>query len=105
MFAALLSTVRDTGPPPNMRASLAKLDFDLAGCPVDEQLGALVAVADPTRLHYGSDYPFTPESACHVLRDELLGSRHLDAGEASPAFTANSGHLLLQLKVHDEAVT
>jgi predicted TIM-barrel fold metal-dependent hydrolase len=102
MFAALLSSVQGKRLPPNLRASLAKLDFDLAGCPVDEQLGALVAVADPTRLHYGSDYPFTPESACQVLRGQLLGSHHLDAGRGGLAFTANSGQLFPRLRVHDE---
>ncbi|MFD0374540.1 amidohydrolase family protein [Streptomyces sp. NPDC127112] len=43
-----------------MRNALRTLHFDLAGMPLPEMLPALLNVADPARLHYGSDWPFTP---------------------------------------------
>ncbi|MEN3263290.1 MAG: 6-methylsalicylate decarboxylase [Pseudonocardia sp.] len=68
-------------PPPSIRRALRQLHFDLAGAPVDELLTALLSVADPKRIHYGSDFPFTPADACadlaalientKVLADEL----------------------------------
>lgn len=50
-----------------MADALSRLHFDLAGMPVPSLLRALLDVADPRRLHYGSDYPFTPVSTCRNL--------------------------------------
>ncbi|MFG2674738.1 amidohydrolase family protein [Streptomyces sp. NPDC048445] len=49
-----------TGTTKPMHTALRKLHFDLAGFPLPEQLPALLSVADPDRIHYGSDWPFTP---------------------------------------------
>jgi predicted TIM-barrel fold metal-dependent hydrolase len=57
--------------PPSMREALRSLHFDLAGAPVRELLDALLSVADPDRIHYGSDYPFTPPDACVRLAERL----------------------------------
>lgn len=67
-----------------MTEALRRFHFDLAGMPVPHLLRALLDVADPARLHYGSDYPFTPVPACKmlahalestpVLTDELRGA-------------------------------
>jgi 6-methylsalicylate decarboxylase len=67
-------------PPPSMREALRRLHFDLAGAPVPELLGTLLAVADPDRVHYGSDYPFTPPDAC-VRLAEALDATDLLAGD------------------------
>ncbi|WP_040865357.1 amidohydrolase family protein [Nocardia exalbida] len=66
-----------------MRQALKHLHFDLAGMPLPEMLPALLSVADPGHLHYGSDLPFTPLPEVHVntskldeaavLQGELLG--------------------------------
>ena len=56
---------------PSLREALRRLHFDLAGAPVEELLTALLAVADPAKLHYGSDFPFTPADACVALADRL----------------------------------
>lgn len=37
--------------------------FDLAGFPFPDQIHGLLRMADPSRLLYGSDYPYTPASA------------------------------------------
>lgn len=64
--------------PPSMRAALRRLHFDLAGAPVPEQLMALLSVADPDRIHYGSDWPFTPTLACEQLAAAIDGTPLLD---------------------------
>ena len=53
-----------TSPPaPSLKDALRVLHFDLAGAPVPTMLRALLDVAEESRLHYGSDYPFTPAAA------------------------------------------
>jgi 6-methylsalicylate decarboxylase len=54
-FARLLS------PDVDVLGSLGRLHFDLAGNAVPRQLEALLTVTTLDHLHYGSDYPFTPE--------------------------------------------
>jgi predicted TIM-barrel fold metal-dependent hydrolase len=45
---------------PSMKAEMRKIYFDTAGEPLPELMGALLQIADPRRLLYGSDWPFTP---------------------------------------------
>ena len=59
----------DPAAPSDIRQALRRLHYDMAGAPVPELLGALLQVADPGKLHYGSDWPFTPVAGC----EELLG--------------------------------
>ena len=40
---------------------LGRLHFDLAGFAVPRQLDALLTITTLDHLHYGSDFPFTPE--------------------------------------------
>ncbi|EZG45146.1 amidohydrolase 2 [Gregarina niphandrodes] len=40
---------------------LNKLYFDLAGMPLPRMIKPLLEIADPDKLLYGSDWPFTPE--------------------------------------------
>lgn len=55
---------RAVGKTQPMRRALRQLHFDLAGMPLPEMLPALLSVADPERLHFGSDWPFTPLPEC-----------------------------------------
>jgi predicted TIM-barrel fold metal-dependent hydrolase len=57
--------------PPSMKEALRTLYFDLAGAPVPELLGALLAVADHEHILYGSDWPFTPAVACAALAERI----------------------------------
>ncbi len=50
---------------------LGRLHFDLAGFPVPRQLDALLTVTTIEQLHYGSDYPFTPEPVAAMARERL----------------------------------
>jgi predicted TIM-barrel fold metal-dependent hydrolase len=50
---------------------LARLHFDLAGYSVPRQLDALLTMTTPDHLHYGSDYPFTPEPVAAAQAERL----------------------------------
>jgi predicted TIM-barrel fold metal-dependent hydrolase len=91
LIAAVLA--RDGADMPSLRAALKVLHFDLAGAPVEEQLAALLSVADPSRLHYGSDFPFTPWQACQYLAQQLQTSQKLDDRTLDAIFTDNAVHL------------
>jgi 6-methylsalicylate decarboxylase len=54
-FARLLA------PDVDLLHDLSRLHFDLAGYVLSRQLDALLTLAPPGHLHYGSDHPFTPE--------------------------------------------
>ena len=86
--------------PPAMGAALRKLHFDLAGAPVPELLTALLAVADPDRLHYGSDWPFTPAEVCATLAAAIDGTPILDADLRSKVLRGNAEKLFAR---HQEA--
>lgn len=65
-------------PPVDVRTALRRLHYDLAGAPVPEQLGALLQVADPGRIFYGSDWPFTPVEVCEELASQLEATTLLE---------------------------
>lgn len=60
-------------------AHLNRLHYDLAGFPVPRLLKALLEVADPTRILYGSDYPFTPLPVVTDLAEKLTTTDVIDA--------------------------
>jgi len=55
-FARLLA------PDVDVERDLGRLHYDLAGYAVPRQLDALLTMVARDHLHYGSDFPFTPES-------------------------------------------
>lgn len=56
-------------------AALRGLYYDLAGFPDSSQLGALLNIADPSRIMYGSDWPYTPEPLAARLAQQLDNSK------------------------------
>jgi hypothetical protein len=50
---------------------VGRLHFDLAGFPLPRQLESLLTLTTLDHLHYGSDYPFTPEFAVAMAADRL----------------------------------
>jgi predicted TIM-barrel fold metal-dependent hydrolase len=94
LLARVLANVGNGADVASLRTALKTLHFDLAGAPVEEQLAALLAVADPSRLHYGSDYPFTPFEACQYLAQQLQTSRNLDGEALEAVFRGNADQLL-----------
>jgi predicted TIM-barrel fold metal-dependent hydrolase len=63
-------------PAADVMRDLAGLHYDLAGTPIPRQLDALLAITTLEHLHYGSDFPFTPEFVV-----EVAGQRLDDAGD------------------------
>ncbi len=61
--AAFSTVLPDIDPAADVLRDLARLHYDLAGFPLPRQLDALLTIATMERLHYGSDYPFTPLAA------------------------------------------
>ena len=58
--------------------TLRRLHYDLAGSPVPTLARALLDIADPGHLHYGSDWPFTPTANAMALSDEIDGAELFD---------------------------
>ncbi|HVJ97408.1 MAG TPA: amidohydrolase family protein [Acidimicrobiia bacterium] len=50
---------------------LGRLHFDLAGFAVPRQLDALLTMTTLNHLHYGSDFPFTPEFLVSEMAETL----------------------------------
>ncbi len=67
VFAALVGAGADV----DVLRDLGRLHFDLAGYPLPRQLDALLTLTTIDHLHYGSDYPFTPEFAVAASRERL----------------------------------
>jgi 6-methylsalicylate decarboxylase len=67
VFSQLLAV----DPAVDVLRDLGRLHFDLAGFPLPRQLDALLTLTTLEHLHYGSDYPFTPEFAAAVAGDRL----------------------------------
>ena len=86
-------TAADAPKPPVMREALRQLHFDLAGAPVPELLGALLSVADPDRIHYGSDWPFTPPHVCETLAAALDETPLLDGDLRARVMRGNAERL------------
>ena len=80
----------DPDTPMDIRAALRDLHYDLAGAPVPELLAALLGVADPAKLHYGSDWPFTPIEACEALARKLDQTPLLSGALREAVMTGNA---------------
>lgn len=70
--------------------------YDLAGF-TERQLPALLGLVDPTRLLYGSDWPFTPEEVGALLATGLESVDALGPEERTAMFSANARALLPRL--------
>lgn len=84
-------------PPPSMKDALKRLDFDFAGMPVPNTLRELLTLADHDRIHYGSDYPFTPAGACEFLMSKLEDSELLTEEQKRKFMGGNAAKLFPKL--------
>lgn len=82
--------------PQNVRRALRGLHYDLAGAPVPEALSVLLQIADPKKLHYGSDWPFTSLEACEQLLEKLNETQLLSDEVREAAMTGNAYSLFSQ---------
>jgi predicted TIM-barrel fold metal-dependent hydrolase len=70
---AFSRVLADCDPAADVQRDMAGLHYDLAGFPLPRQLDALLALTTIEHLHYGSDYPFTPEAVADALAAQLDG--------------------------------
>jgi predicted TIM-barrel fold metal-dependent hydrolase len=94
-IAAFSQILAGVDPATVVERDLAGLHYDLAGFPLPRQLDALLAVTTLEHLHYGSDYPFTPEPVAAALAHQLE-----ERGDLTAQLTANTHHLFPHLE-HD----
>jgi 6-methylsalicylate decarboxylase len=80
--------------PVDVRAALSRLHYDVAGGTPDGLLPALLRMARPDRLLYGSDYPFTPGPRVLELAALLGATDLLSAGERRDMLSGNARRLL-----------
>jgi predicted TIM-barrel fold metal-dependent hydrolase len=67
----VFSLLLDVDPAVDVLEDLGRLHFDLAGFPLPRQLDALLSITTLEHLHFGSDYPFTPEFAAAGASEQL----------------------------------
>ena len=73
---------------------LARFYYDLAGPRTEEALQALLGIAEPSRILYGSDWPFTPAAAVVHLLGLLSRTSVFDAAQLDAVMSENARHLL-----------
>lgn len=66
-----IALLLDIDPAVDVHRDLGRLHYDLAGFPLPRQLAALLTLTTREHLHYGSDYPFTPEFAAAMAAERL----------------------------------
>jgi predicted TIM-barrel fold metal-dependent hydrolase len=96
MAAAIMPSMAGTSPEAIL-ATIGKLYFDLAGAPLPRLLPALRTLADPARLLYGSDWPFTPEPVVAKLRARLDEALETNADDLQAIFNGNALRLFPRL--------
>jgi predicted TIM-barrel fold metal-dependent hydrolase len=90
--AAFTMILTDVDGEADVMRDLARLHYDLAGFPVPRQLDAILALTTLEHLHYGSDYPFTPEFVVEMGAQALAGAGD-PAGSVAGALAANTRRL------------
>lgn len=77
---------------------LRSLYYDLAGFPLPTMLRALTDISEPTRILYGSDWPFTPQHAAMRLSDDLDATDLIDRNWRAQIYRDNALDLLPRFK-------
>ena len=78
---------------------LGSLHFDLAGTPISRQLNALLALTTLDYLHYGSDFPFTPDFVAEIAAEQLHTAGD-PPGSLTEMLRANTERLFPRLAAH-----
>jgi predicted TIM-barrel fold metal-dependent hydrolase len=93
---ALFSLALGVDPAVDVLRDLANLHFDLSGTPIPRQLDALLALTTLDHLHYGSDFPYTPDFVA-ALADERLATAGDPPGSVLDALRDNTAGLFPRL--------
>lgn len=88
------SALKQEVPRDDMMTIMGKVYFDVAGATLPYQLSTLLQMADPNRLLYGADYPYTPESTVATLAKQL-DETDLVSPELKENIFFNNGQKLL----------
>lgn len=78
--------------------TLRALHYDLAGSPMPSLARVLLDIADPGRLHYGSDWPFTPHENVVKLADEIDAASLFDGETRRRVLVDNALELFPRLR-------
>jgi 6-methylsalicylate decarboxylase len=73
---------------------LGRFHYDVAGPRTDDSLRGLLGIANPSRIMYGSDWPFTPATGVARSLDALHGTAVFDAYQLDDIFRENARRLL-----------
>ena len=85
---------------PSIQNEMRKLYYDLAGAPVPVLLHAILQIADPHHILYGSDWPFTPLKLCREFAAQLDGTPDLAGALHDEVMTGNAQALFPRLGRH-----
>jgi predicted TIM-barrel fold metal-dependent hydrolase len=98
-IAAVASGLRfdDSSKRDEIFAILRALYYDLAGFPLPTMLRALTDIADPGKILYGSDWPFTPGNVVERLIEELDATDLIDDEWRAGIYRNNALELLPRL--------
>ena len=94
--AAFSLVLDDVDPAADVLGDLQRLHYDLAGFPLPRQLDALGSLTTPDHLHYGSDYPFTPDFVVGLAAGALLDAGD-PPGTIADSLSANTSRLFPDL--------
>jgi len=79
-------------PPVDVRKAMSRLYFDVAGDALPVALDALLKIADPSHILYGSDYPYTPAPMILANREKFEKYEPIQ-GELNAIFRENAEKL------------
>jgi 6-methylsalicylate decarboxylase len=82
-MVSLIGSAKERGPSGSFIAALQQLFYDTAGSSGDNAIGSLLTLVDSSRILYGSDYPFTPETVVQAMIEELNSTHLLNADDRS----------------------
>jgi predicted TIM-barrel fold metal-dependent hydrolase len=99
--AAFSFVLADVADGVDVMGDLARLHYDLAGFPVPRQLDAIVALTPLEHLHYGSDFPFTPEPVVELASRAFDGTSG-NAAAAIASLADNTRRLFPDLALDHE---
>jgi predicted TIM-barrel fold metal-dependent hydrolase len=82
----------------DVQRGLSRFYYDLAGMPLPRALPALRTFADPARLLYGSDWPFTREAIVGNLFGQLDAALSAETAFRTAVYSGNALDLFPQLR-------
>ncbi len=84
--------------PDRFYATLRRLYYDLAGYPLPRLAPALLEIADPGRIFYGSDWPFTPLPIVTRMAKEIDSTKLFDEATRRRVLQDNALDLFPRLR-------